>query len=35
MYSDDTALSSTVNSFSDNNFSVDTLKNEELSKVII
>ena len=34
MYADDTTLSSTVNSFSDNNFSVDTLINEELSKVI-
>ena len=30
MYADDTKLSSTVNSFSDNNFSVDTLINEEL-----
>ena len=34
MYADDTTLSSTVNYFSDNNFSVDTLINEELSKVI-
>ena len=34
MYADDTTLSSTVNSFSDNNFSVDTIINEELSKVI-
>ena len=34
MYADDTTLSSTVNSFSDNNFSVDTLINEELFKVI-
>ena len=34
MYAGDTTLSSTVNSFSDNNFSVDTLINEELSKVI-
>ena len=34
MYADDTTLSSTVNSFSDNNFRVDTLINEELSKVI-
>ena len=34
MYADDTTLSSTVNSFSDNNFSVDTLINEELSNVI-
>ncbi len=34
MYADDTTLSSTVNSFSDNNFSVDTLINEELPKVI-
>ena len=34
MYADDTTLSSTVNSFSDNNFSVDTLINEGLSKVI-
>ena len=34
MYADDTTLSSTVNSFSDNNFSVDTLINEELSKVL-
>ncbi len=34
MYADDTTLSSTVNSFSDNNFSVDTPINEELSKVI-
>ena len=34
MYADDTTLSSTVNSFGDNNFSVDTLINEELSKVI-
>ncbi len=35
MYADDTTLSSTVNSFSDKNyFSVETLINEELSKVI-
>ena len=34
MYADDTTLSSTVNSFNDNNFSADTLINEELSKVI-
>ena len=34
MYADDITLSSTVNSFSDNNFSVDTLINEELPKVI-
>ena len=34
IYADDTTLSSTVNSFSDNNFSVDILINEELSKVI-
>ena len=33
-YADDTTLSSRVNAFSDNNFSVDTLINEELSKVI-
>ena len=30
MYADDTTLSITVNSFSDNNFSVDTLINEEI-----
>ena len=34
MYADDTTLSSTVKSFSDNNLSVDTLINEELFKVI-
>ena len=34
MYADDTTLSNTVNSFTDTNFSVDTLINEELSKVI-
>ena len=34
MYAGDTTLSSTVNSFSDINCSVDTLINEELSKVI-
>ena len=34
MYADDTTLSSTVNSCSNNKFSVDTLINEELSKVI-
>ena len=34
MYADDTTLSSTVNYFSDNNFSVHSLINEELFKVI-
>ena len=34
MYADATTLSSTVNSFSDNNFSADTVISEELSKVI-